>query len=76
MMNWDHELVIVQCPTDGCSLSCKDGAVVWQSFGQLAAGSLTIMEMVVDDRRCPHSRLFWSHQCKLHHVIRVLHDTH
>ena len=38
MMDWVHVLVIVQCQTDGCSLSCKDGAVVWQSFGQLAAG--------------------------------------
>ena len=35
MMDWVHVLVIVQCQTYGCSLSCKDGAVVWQSFGQL-----------------------------------------
>ena len=55
MMDWVHVLVIVQCQTDGCSLSCKDGAVVWQSFGQLAAGCLTILEMAVDDRHCPHS---------------------
>ena len=54
MMDWVHMLVIVQCQTYGCSLSCKDGAVVWQSFGQLAAGVSTILEMVVDDRRCPH----------------------
>ena len=54
-MDWAHVLVIVQCQTDGCSLSCKDGATVWQSFGQLAAGCLTILEMVVDDRRYPHS---------------------
>ena len=54
MMDWVHVLVIVQCQTYGCSLSCKDGAVVWQSFGQLAAGCLTILEMGVDDRRCPH----------------------
>ena len=40
---------------DGCSLSCKDGAVVWQSSEQLAAGCLTILEMLVDDCRCPHS---------------------
>ena len=38
-----------------CRLSYKDGAVVWQSFGQLAAGCLTILEMAVDDRRFPHS---------------------
>ena len=25
------------------------------SFGQLAAGCLAILEMAVDDRRCPHS---------------------
>ena len=55
VMNWTHVLVIVQHQSDGCSLSCKDGAVVWRSFGQLAAGCLTIQEMVVDDRRCPHS---------------------
>ena len=52
MMDWAHVLVIVHCQTDGCSLSCKDGAVVWQSFGQLAAGCLKILEMAVDDRRC------------------------
>ena len=47
VMDWAHVLVIVQCQSDGCSLSCKDGAVVWQSFGQLAAGCLTILEMAV-----------------------------
>ena len=55
MMDWPHVLVIVQYQTDGCSFSCKDGAVVWQSFGQLAAGCLTNLEMAVDERRCPHS---------------------
>ena len=50
-------LVIVQCQTDGCSLSCKDGAIVWQSFGKLAAGCLAILEMVVDDCCCPRSLL-------------------
>ena len=55
MMDWAHMLVIVQCQTDGCSLSCKDGAVVWQSFGQSAAGCLTILEMAVNDGCCPHS---------------------
>ena len=59
MMDWAHVLVIVQCQTDGCSLSCKDGAVVWQSFGQLAAGCLTILEMAVDDCRCPHSLVYF-----------------
>ena len=55
VMNWTYVSVIVQCQSDGCSLSSKDGAVVWQSFGQLAAGCLTILEMAVDDRRCPDS---------------------
>ena len=55
MMDLAHVLVVVQCITDGCSLSWKDGVVVWQSFGQLAAGCLTILEMAIDDRRCPHS---------------------
>ena len=48
-------LVIVQRQTDGCGLSWKDGAVVWQSFGQLVAGCQTILKMAVDDRCCPHS---------------------
>ena len=28
-MDWAYVSVIVQCQTDGCSLRCKDGAVVW-----------------------------------------------
>ena len=55
VMDWAHVLVIVQCQTDGCSPSCKDGAIVRQSFGKLAAGCLTILEMAVDDHHCPHS---------------------
>ena len=58
MMDWAHVLVIVPCQTDGCSLSCKDGAVVWQSFG-LAACCLTILEMAVDGRRCPQSLVYF-----------------
>ena len=58
-MNWTHVSVIVQCQSDGRSLSCKYGAVVWQSFAQLAAGCLNILEMVVDDRRCPHSVVYF-----------------
>ena len=54
-VNWAHVLVIVQCQGDGCILSSKDGAVVWQSFGQVAASCLTIQKMAVDDCRCPHS---------------------
>ena len=73
MMDWAHVLVIVQCQTDGCSLSCKDGAVVWQSFS------------AVGGRLSRHSgnggwwpplppltRLFLSHQCRLHHVPLVI----
>ena len=55
VVDWAHVLVIVQCQSDGCSLSSKDGTVVWQSFGQVAAGCLTILEMAVDNCRCPHS---------------------
>ena len=29
VVDWAHVLVIVQCQSDGCSLSSKDGAVVW-----------------------------------------------
>ena len=35
--------IIVQCQGNGCSLSSKDGAVIRESFGQLAAGHLTIL---------------------------------
>ena len=28
VMNWNHVLVIVQCQSDGCRLSCKYVAVV------------------------------------------------
>ena len=55
VMNWTHVSLIVQCQSYGCSLSSKDGAVVWQSFAQLAAGCLTFLEMALDDRCCPHS---------------------
>ena len=51
-----HVPIIVQCQCDCRCLSSKDGTVIWESFGQLAASRLTILEMVVDDRCCPHSR--------------------
>ena len=63
VMNWTHVSVIVQCQSDGCSLSSKDGAIVWRSFGQLAAGCLTILEMAVDDSRCPHSLIHFGAIC-------------
>ena len=47
--------IVVQCQGDGCCLSSKDGTVIWESFGQLAVSHLTILEMAVDDRCCPHS---------------------
>ena len=47
VVDWAHVLVIVQSQGDGCSLSSKHDAVVWQSFGQVAAGCLTILEMAV-----------------------------
>ena len=55
VMGWAHVLAIVQCQGDGCSLSSKDDAVVWQSFGQVAAGCLTILEMAVDNCLAPLS---------------------
>ena len=52
VVDWAHVLVIVQCQCDGCSLSSKDGAVVWQSFGQVAAGldwiCLTMTQVLQD----------------------------
>ena len=51
-----HVPIIVQCQYDCCCLSSKDGTVIWESFGQLAASLLTILKMAVDDRCCPHSR--------------------
>ena len=50
-----HVPIIVQCKGDGRSLSSKDGAVIWESFGQLATSRLTILKMAIDDRCCPHS---------------------
>ena len=32
VMNWTHVSVIVQGQSDGCSVSSKDGAIVWQSL--------------------------------------------
>ena len=54
-----HVPIIVQCQCDCGCLSSKDGTctVIWESFGQLAASRLTILQMVVDDRCCPHSLL-------------------
>ena len=54
VVNLAHMPVIVQCQSDGCSLSSKYVAVVWQSFGQVVAGCLTILEMAVDDCCCPY----------------------
>ena len=50
-----HVPIIVQCQCDCCCLSSKYGTVIWESFGQLAASRLTILEMAVDYRCCPHS---------------------
>ena len=50
-----HVPMIVQCQGDGRSLSSKNGAVTWESFGQLAASRLTILEMAINDCCCPHS---------------------
>ena len=47
-----HVPIIVQCQCDCCCLSSKDGTVIWESFGQLAASRVTILEMAVDDRCC------------------------
>ena len=54
VINWTHVSVIIQCQNDDCSLSCKDGAVFWQYFGQLVAGCLTFLEMAFDDHCSPH----------------------
>ena len=50
-----HVSIIIQCRCDCCCLSSKYGTVIWESFGQLAASRLTILEMAVDDRCCPHT---------------------
>ena len=50
-----HVPIIVQCQCDGCCLSSKDGTVILEFFGQLAASHLTILEMAVNDHCCPHS---------------------
>ena len=46
--------IIVQYQGNGCSLSNKDGAVIRESLGQLAACRLTILKMAVDDHCRPH----------------------
>ena len=63
VMNWTHVSVTVQCQSDGCSLSSKDGAVVWQPFGQLAVSpSWKWRLMIAAAPTLFHS--FWSHRCK------------
>ena len=56
-----HVPVIVQCQCECCRLSSKDGTVILESFGQLAASRLTNLEIAVDDHYCPHSLVnLWS----------------
>ena len=43
------QTVLTICVLDTGFISCKYGAVVWQSFGQMAAGCLTILEMAVEN---------------------------
>ena len=54
MAYWLHVPIIVQCQSDGCSLNSKDGTVIWESFRQLVASCLTILEMADDDHRSPN----------------------
>ena len=61
MSYWLYVPIIVQ--SDGCSLSSKDGAVTLESFGQLEASCLTILEMAVDDHHCPESLLYLGSIC-------------
>ena len=74
MLHRIHAPMILQCQDDGCSLSIKDGAVIQESFRQLAASCLTILEMAIDDCCCPHS--FIKLQWRLHHVVLQHHDRH
>ena len=69
--------MIVQCQGDGSSLSSKDGAVIWESFWQLAASHLTILETAVNNCCCPTLSLIWQiRQCRLHHVVLEHRNTH
>ena len=63
MPYWLHVPIIVQCQCDGCSLSSKDGAVIWQSSGQLLARCLTNLEIAVDDHRSPDSLVYLGSVC-------------
>ena len=66
----DPLLIVVQCQGNGSSLSSKDGAVIWESLGQLAAGHLTILEMAVDNCCCPHPLVnLRSISIDFHHVV-------
>ena len=58
-----HVPIIDQCQSDGCTSSSKDGAVIWEFFGQLAASCLTLWEMVVDDHCCPNSLIYIGSVC-------------
>ena len=59
-----HVPIIVQCQGNGCNLSSKDGAVIWEFLGQLAAGRLNNLESGEDsfapgaDPRCSYIRPF------------------
>ena len=65
-----HVPMIVQCQGDGSSLSSKYGAVIWESFWQLTASHLTILEMAVNNCCCPTLSLIRQiRQCRLHHVV-------
>ena len=76
VMNWSHVSVIVQSHWwlwPELQRRCCCLAVFWTVSGRLShhpgnGGWWLLLP--------PLSHPFWNHQCKLHHVILVLHDTH
>ena len=59
-----------------------DNGPVWgrglqhQYIRQVAANCLTILEMVVDDRHCPHPLIPLVRRCRRHHVDPRCHGIH
>ena len=63
MLHWLHVPIIVQCQSDGHSLSSNDGAVIREYLGQAVASYLTILETTVGDCCCPRSLVYLRSVC-------------
>ena len=73
MSHWLHVPIIVRWQSDGCSLSSKNCAVIWESLRQ-AVASLTILDLVVGDHCCTHSLFYLGSVC-IDFIMWSLSDT-